>query len=141
MAYVRFTHGPNPISDYGHAMFVEMEKLDRVSSGTYGDYGWQYDGQDGVEIDDIQNDVWKQWKKDIETERMPYVLSSNVEALTKEEFFDELDPDNIVSSAGLWDVQEFVSWFWDRFEEPAVLLWDGAIVYDPELIEPFEDER
>lgn len=40
----------------------------------------------------------------------------------------EINPSNIVESAGAWDTPEFASWFWDRYEVGFVRTDDGAVL-------------
>ena len=56
--------------------------------------------------------------------------------MTAEEFFQAFDPDDIVDDAGAWDNSDF-RLFFNEFiynDEAAILLSDGAIVFDENLI-------
>ena len=52
-----------------------------------------------------------------------------------EAIYDEVDPPNIVDTAGVWDSPEFVSAVWERFGDPGYRTWDGAVVLDKEAVE------
>ena len=54
---------------------------------------------------------------------------------TPEELDDSLNPEDIVDSAGFWDVPSFVEWFYDTYEKDAVVTDDGIVVINPEKMD------
>lgn len=138
--YVRFTRSRNPMSDWGHAMFVEGNEINDVGSN-YGDNLWVYGGKKSVDISRISKQVWQDWRHDIENEEMGYILGRSIENMNKGMFLDWINPNDIVNDAGAWDNREFISWFWDSYEYPAVITYNGAIVFDHKLIrKPTNDD-
>lgn len=130
--YSRFTRRPNPMSDWGHAMFA----ADRDSiMGCYGDHEWIYSGDGAADVSDLRIAIVQKWDEDLEMGIAPI----GYEDLTGEEVAELFDPSDIVESAAAWDCAEAVAWFWDRIADPmgipAVITADGAIVFDAALIE------
>ena len=133
--FFREYHSNEPIGRrIGYAMFVRMKDFESVLDA-YGDYHFLYDGRMSVNVDRIVSTVWNDWRADIEDGSMPFILSHSIEAISKDEFYDMINPEDIVDSAGLWDIYEFVKWFWDKYEYPAVEIENGAIVFDRKLID------
>ena len=46
-----------------------------------------------------------------------------------------INPDNIVESAGLWDMPEFASWFSEMTNKSFAQVKNGAIAIDPSALE------
>ncbi len=133
--YFREYYRKDPISKkFGHAMFVTKDNLDSIL-GAYGDYLFVYDGSSSVDINKIKRMVWNDWRDDIENNNVSVVLHRGLLNMDRGEFFDSINPEDIVSDAGLWDSYPFVYWFWDRYNYPAVTLDEGAIVFDRNLID------
>ncbi len=128
MTYYRYTDG-EAISEYtGFAMFTKNE--DRVDGGNYGSCRFTYDGTNGVELESLKERFIEMWEdcKDCAQDYM--------QNMTAEEFFQAFDPDDIVDDAGAWDNSDF-RLFFNEFiynDEAAILLSDGAIVFDENLI-------
>lgn len=128
MMYYRYTNSENAISDYtGFGMFAKNEG--RVSQ-CYGDTRFLYDGTDGVSIQVLREriiDAWNEYK-----DNAPEYMQD----LTADEFFQAFDPEDIVDDAGAWDNDDFRRFFNDFIydDEPAIILTDGAIVFDEMLI-------
>lgn len=117
----------------GYAMFVRLKNFEDVLD-TYGDYHFLYDGKNSIRINKIMRKVWDEWRDEIENNTMQFMVD-HLEGMNENEFYSEIDPDDIVDSAGLWDINGFVAWFWDKYEYPAIELSDGAIVFDRKLID------
>lgn len=126
MMYYRYSNSENPMSDWGHAMFVD----DEFASENYGDILYTYDGTDSVDIEDLHDIFISEWNKGI--------IPSGFDEFDAEEIFNEFNPEDIVMSAGAWDNSELVTWFGDfilfKHDIRAILTNDGAIVFDPTLI-------
>lgn len=130
--YYRFTHGKNPMSDYGHAMFAANRG--RVEGGTYGEYEHHYDGSGGVRIEDLYDLIREAWADEAARPADAYYAS-----LTAEQVCACFTPTDIVDGADGFDSGELVQWLWEQVCEPegimAILTPDGAVVFDEDLIE------
>lgn len=131
--YYRFTNSNNPMSDWGHAMFAE----NREAVEHYGANEYIFDGQGAVSINDLKDLIITAWNECQESEDFGSLYEKHFMEITAEEVFDNLNPEDIVNSADGWDT-ELVVWFWEFIAEPsnimAVTTWDGAIVFDENLI-------
>lgn len=129
--YYRFTSKTTPMSDYGHAMFVESRES--VEYG-YGENEWVYDGNEATNIESIKDIIINKWEESNSFGLIPYHL----ESLTGEEAYTFFNPDDIVMSAEAWDDGEALEWFCDNIAIPmdikSVITNDGAIVFDSDLI-------
>lgn len=129
--YIRRSQMPNtPDNGAGYSMFAKskdprstFEDLD-----TYGNYGWIANGEDGVDIRDIQADIVRSLRSrgahtGYQTTAAQLARSAN--------------PENIVDSAGLWDDMDLVSNIWEDVLEPQgiskVITNDGMLLFDPRL--------
>lgn len=128
MTYYRYTTSmDNMISPYfGFGMFAESED----SSEGYGDLKFTYDGADGVDIEDLRDRIVSEWEayRDIAPDYM--------QDFSSDEIFECFNPVDIVESAGAWDNEDFVRFFWDCVydDERAIITNDGAIVFDKSLV-------
>lgn len=133
--YYRYSNSENPMSEWGHAMFVDNE----FSSENYGSILYIYDGTDAIDIKDLHDIIVDEWNKTIEKGMEPI----GFEGIDPEDIFNEFDPEDIVMSAGAWD-SELVTWFGDvilaNYDIKAVITNDGAIVFDPSLIKRAQEE-
>lgn len=129
MMYYRYFNSENPMSDWGHAMFVDNE----FASENYGDILYTYDGTDGVDIEDLHDIIINEWNRTVDKCMEPI----GFEGIDAEDIYNEFNPEDIVMSAGAWD-SELVTWFGDvilaKHDIKAVITNDGAIVFDPALI-------
>lgn len=128
MTYYRYTNSETAISEYtGFGMFTTNEG--RVCD-CYGSNRFTYDGTAGIAIEDLRERFIKAWEdcKDCVPEYM--------QDLTGEDFFETFDPEDIVDDAGAWDNGDFRRFFSDFIyeDEPAILLSNGAIVFDESLV-------
>ena len=138
MLYYRGTKSSSPMSDWGHAMFVD--NYERSFSGL--GYEWTFDGSLATPIEDLKDAImaaWEQFIKDgyftgFSPEENDYYLQ-----LPAEDVFNSFNPEDIVNSAGGYD-DTLVSWLCDAVIIPmdikAVITQDGAVVFDESLIKP-----
>lgn len=137
--YRRNTHSNNPMSDYGHAMFVEIEKEDSI--GSYGPVAWLYDGTDITPIETLREAIISTWDEYNDICLVPRTF----EHLSGEDIYNACLPVDIVDSAGIYDDGDLVQWLWEHvFEERdirAVSTPDGAIVFDETLIMSTENKE
>jgi hypothetical protein len=84
-------------------------------------------------------------------DRLPYVIEDDriVEIamdefdIGRDEALEEINPRDIVDTAGAWDSQNFVSRVWEETEAPGFETQDGAVVLDPtgvKLLYDYNDE-
>jgi len=127
--YYRYTNKDNPMSDWGHAMFVDNAD----ESAHYGVNCYTYTDNNTIGIGDLEQVIKNTWEQNDNFD----FIDDYYRSLTADEIFDSFCPDDIVSSANGWDC-ELVQWFWDCVAEPnnvsAVLTPNGAIVFDEDLI-------
>lgn len=128
MTYYRYTNEESAISNYtGFGMFTINEE--RVS-GYYGENRFTYDGTNGININELHDRFVGAWEecKDCAPDYM--------QNLTGEEFFQAFNPEDIVDDAGAWDNDDFRRFFCDYIYdgEPAIILDNGAIVFDEYLV-------
>lgn len=126
--YYRYADKNNKINEMtGFGMFAENEG--RVS-GCYGDTKYTYDGTDAVNIHDLKDRFLEAWDdcKDCAPEYM--------QDLTGDEFFQCFNPQDIVDDAEAWDNPDFRRFFAEFIydDEKAIILGNGAIVFDENLI-------
>ena len=124
--YYRYSNG-DVISNYtGFGMFSDNESK---VEGCYGSNKYTYDGSNGVSIFMIKNHFVGAWEEC--KDNAPDYLQH----LTPEEFFQAFDPEDIVEDAEAWDNPD-IRMFFNQFiydDEPAILLTNGAIVFDEAL--------
>lgn len=126
--FYRYADADNKINELtGFAMFSDNEG--RVSN-CYGSTRYTYDGTDGISIDELKNRFLEAW------EDCSDCAPDYMQGLTGDEFFKCFDPDDIVDDAGAWDNDDFRRFFADYIydDEPAIILTNGAIVFDESLI-------
>lgn len=135
--YYRYSNKKTPMSNWGHAMFVCEERFERVCNG-YGSQGYLYNGQDGVQIEDLFERISKEWNEN------DIYRPADFEHMDAEEVYEMFNPLDIVDTAGAWDDGSLTQWIYERVLEPiqirAVITEDGAIVFDEELISRLEGE-
>lgn len=131
MTYYRFSNSQNPMSEWGHAMFAE----NRDSVQHYGDNEYHFNGEKGINIEDLHDLIVNAWEKTVEYGLEPI----GFEEMEAEEIYNEFNPDDIVMSAQAWDCTELLEWFCENVAIPndiqAVVTNDGAIVFEEELIQ------
>ncbi len=131
--YYRYASEETPMSDWGHAMFVDNS----TDSENYGDYRYSYDGTKGAEITEIVDKIKNAWNACKEDDFFPELNDSYYEGLGADEIVKLLNPEDIVMSAEAYDCS-IVNWFYSNVLEPndikAVITNNGAVVFDESLI-------
>lgn len=129
MMYYRYADEYNKINEMtGFGMFTENEG--RVSE-CYGSVRYTYDGKEGTDIQDMKERFLEAWEECRDN------TPDYMQELTGEEFFECFNPEDIVEDAGAWDNDDFRMFFNDFIYdgEAAIILENGAIVFDESLIE------
>ena len=141
VTYHRHTQSEDPMSDWGHAMFSE----DYDQTEHYGHNHWT------ITPDNNQKNVIAAFDSEfVEAARKFYrdVIPEVVDDVAKcygisideaiDRLIDDMNPDNIVDSAGFWDSED-ISPFWEYVMEPngwdTVITYDGCITFDPAMIQ------
>nr|DAO42067.1 MAG TPA: peptidase [Caudoviricetes sp.] len=135
----RYTNKDSPMSDYGHAMFVD----DEYSSDGYGregDYRYKVDQSRLTDISTLQEEIAEKLQEQYDNGMLPREIEEIMDSgVSAEQLAEEFNPDDIVMSAGAWDNGDLVQWFWDNIADPndiyGIKTNDGAIVYDENMIE------
>ena len=139
--YKRFSTDPDdPLSDWGHAMFVRDDAVGDDQMGVYGDN--KYEIKEGTELASPE-DIKEAVNKIAEEYGLPRDITDDDDALDPEELIDvlieRLNPGDIVDSADGWDSKTTVRWFSEVFYPntgiQGISTEDGAVVFDPEAIE------
>jgi hypothetical protein len=121
----RYSNKDDPMSDYGHAMFVKDEELTNYGTKQYGI-------KDGTPIVDVRDLAGK-----IEQAAEKYGLPEGYD--TAADVSDQANPDDIVNTAKLWDDPAGLQWLAENVIEPngirAVETKNGLIAFYPEDIE------
>ena len=132
--FSRRTKGEDPMSQWGHAMFVDKEH-GVTSNASYGANHWAI--KPGVRLPYIAD-----LETQIEAAAEKYGLPEGYESVSQ--LMDSLNPSNIVDSALGWDEAETVSWFWEHIGDrigkngiKGVETKEGAIIFDPSAISKF----
>ncbi len=127
--YYRYYTSENPMSDWGHAMFVDNE----YTSEQYGNHIFVTDGSACVEIESLADEIEDAYDETFE------LLPSYLQDCSFKDFLSAFNPIDIVDSAGAWDNYDMYSWFLEYIAEPynikGVITNDGAIILDRTLIE------
>lgn len=143
--YYRFTSRNKPMSDWGHAMF--SDDINEVEN--YGEYGWTYNGNGGVPIWDLRDEIIEAWEEDRKDGFYGDFGGGVSEGsfyyqMDGEEAYEQFDPDDITDCAEGYD-DSMVQWLWERILAPrnidAVITSDGAVVFDESLIGRFSEEE
>lgn len=126
--YVRRNRNDDePFNSVGHAMFAKAKDLESGldSLRHYGESGWVSRDSDAVDVSDIQKDIVRA----IRRRGLQEEYQSTAAALAR-----EAAPEDIVSSAGIWDSPDIVQAIYDDIIEPrgigAVRTPDGLIRFD-----------
>lgn len=141
--YYRRNRNPkSPMSEWGHALFVADDE-DLVSS--YGPYLWRYvPGTEAIFIDDVISELRKTIMKYIDLGF--HVISNDFElwllmGLDVDDILDMFVVDDIIYDANAYDNEVGISLMWETLErigKSAVLLEDGAVVFDERRVERVE---
>lgn len=131
--YYRSSEKTDGMSDFGHAMFVDKNGLENLSSYR-GEQIFSVSENDLYDINDLKDSILSARNK---TQEESFDLDDFAD-LSDEEFFAMFNPSDIVDSAGAYDNDVLISWLYDNVLEPngitGVKTDDGAVVYDPEII-------
>jgi hypothetical protein len=145
--YYRWTHGEkSPMSDWGHAMFVDKYDIDMASG--YGRNSWEFDPNKGntTSFEEIKKDFSEYLRQYFEMGYYPQDIDGWFESwiygvengeFSFEEIVNGFNPNNIVDSAGAYDNTVGVGLMYDFLEKRgigAIVTNDGAIVYDENMI-------
>ncbi|MEN6535491.1 MAG: phage minor head protein [Bryobacteraceae bacterium] len=137
--FKRFTGDPDPISHWGHAMFVRDDAILDDQMGVYGHNKFLI--KSGVKIanpDDLRGIL----DKLTDEVGLPRGITDNDDEHDPAELFDifikRLNPKDIINSAEGWDSHGIVNWFTEEFYPKtgiqAIETIDGAVVFDPDAI-------
>lgn len=126
--YYRFTDSSNPMSNLGHAMLSN----DPYTNANYGDNLFVFNGDNAVGINTLTDKIIQKLQEDDDYCDMDI-----------NELASLFNPRDIVDSAGAWDDNNLVAWFWNNIAEPmdimAITTNDGAIVFDESLLQQTEN--
>lgn len=145
--YYRYTNSESPLSDWGHAMFADSSE--RVEH--YGKNQWLFKPKKEdsvVSFEDVKDKIKSSIQKYVEMGYYPqdvdgwfssWIEDIDNEVLTIDELVNEFNPEDIADAALAWDNPVAVQFFYDNVAEPegidAIILSDGAIVFNEDLIE------
>lgn len=145
MLYYRGTRSSNPMSNWGHAMFVD--NYDNCYSGLGFEWSFDSDCSQCKNITDIKQLIIDAWTYDVQN-GFSGDFGNNPDndywyTVDIDDVIESFNPIDIVDFANAWD-SELTQWFWERIAEPndimAVTTSDGAIVFDEKLINVMEVE-
>lgn len=137
--YHRYTNN-GPMSEWGHAMFAKGNPY-RVSF--YGDNHYTFDGNAphiGAVVSDIKARILEDVDQGYSNLDSDFALLGITED-NIDEFVTAYNPADVVDTAGAWDEFYGIAVAWEVMEAKgicAVLLDDGAIVFDEGLINQVE---
>ena len=139
----RYTNKNSPMSDWGHAMFVDDEE----SSEEYGRENpvrFKVNRERLVDIVDFRDEIIHKLEEQYENGTLPAGIDSIIEfGCTIEEIVRDFNPTDIVMNAAAWDNDDLTMWFYENIAEPHGVYGfkteDGAIVFDENLIESEEN--
>lgn len=140
----RYTNSDSPMSDWGHAMFVDSPDAS-IIYGRENPYRYKVDQAKLTDIGDLREEIIEKLKEQYEDGVLPNDIQQAMDwGASAEEIADEFDPSDIVISAQGWDNGDFMMWFYDNIAEPngiyGIKTSDGAIVFDEDMIEREENE-
>lgn len=126
--YYRYS-GASPMSRKGYAMFLNEDK----GLAGYGDHKYIFNGTDAVNFEDLKDEVLEK----LEEQGM-------FDGEDLEQVWEDMNPQDILDHAGIFDSEELTQWLWDNVLErhniKALLTHDGAVVFDQALITEVENE-
>ena len=131
--YYRSYKEESPMSEWGHAMFVDHNDswVDTIGDGV----NYVYDGTGAVDISNLEDVIKDAWSESLKNGDFDDTFMADI---TAEDAFKSFAPEDIVMSAEAWDDGDMVQWIWNKVLEPkgiyAVITPDGAIVFDESLI-------
>lgn len=127
--FVRFTHTDNPMSQWDHAMFGRYDANISPTERTYGSHQWEIDPN--AKLTNVL-----ELRKAIESAAEEHGLPRGYDDV--DDLMKNINPRDIVDSAGAWDDEDFMRWFYEHIQEQygisGVETRDGAVVFDKSLI-------
>lgn len=137
--YIRGTKGAFPDTGRGYMMFVHQgsnpEQTAESIARTYGKNLWKAAPVDAVSADDLKDLVREQIDNDPE-----FVAKLGIDEDQVDQFIDEINPQDIVDSAGVFD-SDAVYPIYEEILAPrgyrSVVTNDGLIVFDPSDVMPY----
>ena len=128
--YIRYTRRKQSVrnNDADYYMFAENDGYGRddLQSG-YGQYGYYASDAGSIDVSDIIDDLREAWRGFAEANGYESSIDDG-----------ELNPDDIVMSAGAWDNRDFVAWLFEHgiidYDTVSVKTYDGLIVFDSSLV-------
>lgn len=140
MLYYRGTLSNNPMSEWGHAMFVDNFENSYCGRGC----DWTFEGTLATPITELKEAIISAWNQYLEDGYFGGFINNDNDyytTLTAEEVYNSFNPYDIVNSAEGYD-DTLVTWLWEMVLEPnniyAVTTNDGAVVFDESLINAME---
>ena len=131
MKSYRTTRRESPISDWGHAMFADRAESLECYGGDAG-YWFSVDSDKLESIEDLRQLI-------IDTRHDEGGLPWYMDDVADDDFFSAFAPSDIVMSAGVYDNEELLQWFFDYIAAPSdirgIKTPDGAIVFDEAMID------
>ncbi|MDR1367242.1 MAG: hypothetical protein LBJ76_00800 [Candidatus Accumulibacter sp.] len=139
--YYRRHHSGDGMSEWGHAMMSDEEE--RV--GHYGPKLFIAELDGNYVGDELRETIIEAWRKSEEEGNAPEGYGpEDSDELSDEEIIDLFNPEDIVDSAAGFDNGELAEWFYRNVVEPNdltyVTTYDGAVVFDPALLERVQEE-
>jgi hypothetical protein len=135
----RFNNKSIVMSDWGHAMF--SDSAENVEG--YGEVCWTVDVDKLTTIEEMEILIREAIEYCLENGTLNAGMEDSIKYYGIEETVASFFPDNIVDSAEAYDNGDLNAWLWDQVCEPNGIdgfkTPDGAIVYEPSLIELDED--
>lgn len=147
-----YVHGRADRNDLNTGNVIQMTKDWEVTEQYAGKRGsmWMIRVSEGANVLDFNDsEITRKVAEKLIKEHQEGVMSyAGLEAIIKdfidangsddeaiEKLADELNPKDIVDSAGFFDDKDFPKWLWDTYEPAMAITEDGAVVIDVEQIE------
>ena len=136
--YHRRNNRDTPYNDVGYMQFAENEE----SVASYGENHWILPKGNDAQRISAGSEAFKSALREWLSDNLDYLEAKGFMTDSPnfiEDMVEEANPDDIVDSAGFWDAHEIMESVWDEVLEPngwlIVETNDGAIVFEPELVE------
>ena len=131
MTYYRYTNTDSPMSDWGHAMFVDNS----TDSDHYGNIAWEVE-----EASDAFDMTVESNRTEIAEKLIEAIEDGNIsgfdylaEQCSVEEVADSFNPDDIVNGAGFYD-SELIEWIYEAVGGKDIITYDGYIGFNESII-------
>lgn len=136
-----FVHGREGKQELSSDVVILASKDWVVAEQYAGDKGSQWLIKPTAKTKIIDVTDTKQAKKiidalesDYKDDKLSLELDDLMKRATKKDLFDELNPDDIVDSAGLFDMPSFTEWLAERFNYDMVITNNGAAILNKENV-------